>query len=280
MKLDRRLTNGLAWAGALLVIGIPAADYVTGTFAGTPSVAVVDAEAEAPTPVATRPVTATTSPSAPAAAKPQAVANADPVNGLLQSGKPLPSYITGGDKPATPAKPVAATPAKPASTPTVQQPNQPTQASTPTVTPTRPTITTPDQQVAALPTKDAPIPMPLSMRPRPVSVPLASTEAPLIIDQPTVPNNLPPASLPQAQQMPNDFVTSQDLDTWESGPLSDFLANRNRRSSANYTVQQNAPPPPPEPVYGYDSSGFWLDQAPQGDRPIGRYEDDVIYLPY
>ncbi len=280
MKLDRRLTNGLAWAGALLVIGIPAADYVTGTFAGTPSVAVVDAEAEAPTPAATKPVTATTSPSASAAAKPQAVANADPVNGLLQSGKPLPSYITGGDTPATPAKPVAATPAKPATTPAVQQPTQPAQASTPAATPARPAITVPNEQVATLPTKDAPIPMPLSMRPRPVSVPLASTEAPLIIDQPTVPNNLPPASLPQAQPMQNDFVTSQDLDTWESGPLSDFLANRNRRSSANYTVQQNAPPPPPEPVYGYDSSGFWLDQAPQGDRPIGRYEDDVIYLPY
>ncbi len=281
MKLDRRFTNGLAWAGALLVIGIPAADFVTGTFAGTPSVAVVDAEAEAPTTDATKPVTAaTTSPSTPASTKPQAVANVDPVGGLLQSGKPLPSYITGGDAPATPAKPVATTPAKPANAPAVQQPSQPAQASTPAVTPTRPTITTPDQQVAALPAKVAPTPMPLSMRPRPVSVPLASTEPPLIIDQPTVANTLPPASLPQAQQMPNDFVTSQDLDTWESGPLSDFLANRNRRSSANYTVQQNVPPPPPEPVYGYDSSGFWLDQAPQGDRPIGRYEDDVIYLPY
>ena len=46
MKMDRRLTNGLAWAGALLVIGVPAADYLSGAFAGqsNPNVAVVDVE--------------------------------------------------------------------------------------------------------------------------------------------------------------------------------------------------------------------------------------------
>ncbi|MDV3250335.1 hypothetical protein DevBK_03195 [Devosia sp. BK] len=274
MKLDRRLTNGLAWAGALLVIGVPTADYLTGSFGNSarPSVAVVDAEAEAPVANVAKPAATSTT-------KPQSVANADPVGGMLQSGKPLPSYITGGDAPASPAKPVAATPAKPAAVaPATQQPSQPAQASTPTATPARPTITTPDQQVAALPAKTAPMPMPLSMRPRPVTVPLASNQ-PLIIDQPTVPANLPLASLPQAQQTQNDFVTADDLNTWESGPLSDFLANRNRRSTANYTVQQNVPPAP-VPAYGYDSNGVWLDQVPQGDRPVGRYEDDVIYLPY
>lgn len=284
MKLDRRLTNGLAWAGALIVIGIPAADYLTGTFSngGTPSVAVVDAKPETPAASQNKPAASVTP-----AEKPAAIANAgDPVGGFVQSGKPLPSYITGGDAPAAATKPAATAMPQPVSPkPATTQPSRPAETATPPATATRPAISTaaPAEQVAALPPKTAPIPMPLSMRPRPVSVPLASGQPPLIIDQPTNNPNLPPASLPQAQPMPNDVVTSQDLDTWESGPLSEFLARRGQGGSrVTYDVQRPRPQPQPQqPAYGYDSNGFWLDQAPRGDQPVGRYgDDDVIYLPY
>lgn len=252
MKMDRRLTNGLAWAGALLIIGIPAADYITGAFAGagTPSVAVVDADPVAPPvvpPAASKPVVADAPTAAPTSApKPQAVASAsDPVSTFQQSGKPLPSYITGGDSPS------AVAPAKPA----VQQPAQAVTTPAPvTATPA------PVEQVAALPAKAAPTPMPLSMRPQPVTVPLASNQPPLIIDQPSA------APVVPAQQQ-NEFVTAEDLEEWESGPLNEFLAQRGQQSSATYRVQQNNPAP------AYDSNGFWLDEGPRSQR----YSDDEVY---
>lgn len=279
MKMDRRLSNGLAWAGALLVIGIPAADYLTGTFADTraPSVAVVDAEpveaevAEAAavvTPTASKPAVQVAEVAKPAP-KPQAATNtSDPVDGYLQSGRELPSYITGGDTASVkPAQPAAA------QSPAVQAPKPAeTVATTPAPAATTPnsvgTTPAPTQQVAALPAKVAPIPMPLSMRPQPVTVPLAADQ-PLIIDGPAG----GPVVRPPPQQSA-DFVTSEDLEDWESGPLSEFLARRNQQSSATYRVQQNPS--------SYDPDGFWLDQGPRGDRPIGRYppDDDVYYLPF
>lgn len=267
MKMDRRLTNGLAWAGALLVIGIPVADFLTGTFAGSdaPTVAVVDAApvaAEATTvvpPAATKPVVAEAPKSAPTpAAKPQAVvaSASDPVSSFQQSGKPLPSYITGGDSQST------AAPAKPPTTTTTAPPApKPTQVVT-TPAPTTPALA-PVEQVAALPAKAAPTPMPLSMRPQPVTVPLASNQ-PLIIDQPTT------APAAPVQQQPSDFVTAEDLEDWEAGPLNEFLARRGQQSSATYRVQQNAPAP------AYDSNGFWLDEGPRNQR----YDDDVYYTPF
>jgi hypothetical protein len=255
MKMDRRLSNGLAWAGALLVIGIPAADYLTGAFAntGAPSVAVVDADPVAPAsvvpPVAVKPAGQGAEAPKPVA-RPQAVANAsDPVAGFLQSGKQLPDYITGGGTPA--AKPQVAAP-------------KPIPATTaPATTPP------PVEQVAALPAKVAPTPMPLSMRPRPVSVPLVNSQPLIINDAATG------AAVPMPPQQPAEFVTSEDLEAWESGPLNEFLARRGQQSSATYQVQQNAPV--------YDTDGFWLDEGPGRNRPVGRKprgDDEVYYLPF
>ena len=42
MKFDRRVTNGLAWAGLFVVVGVPAADLLSAQFLGEPErVAVV-----------------------------------------------------------------------------------------------------------------------------------------------------------------------------------------------------------------------------------------------
>lgn len=261
MKMDRRLTNGLAWAGALLVIGIPAADYLTGAFAGTPSVAVIDAApvatetAVVASPATPAPMVADAPKAAPTpAAKPQAVANAsDPVSTFQQSGKTLPSYITGGGS----AAPVT----QPATTPAAQQPTQ--AVATPAPIATTPA---PAEQVAALPAKAAPTPMPLSMRPQPVSVPLASNQ-PLIIDQPTA------APIMPVQQQSDDLITAEDLEEWEAGPLNEFLARRGQQSSATYRVQQNTPVP------AYDSDGFWLDEGPR-DQRYPQSDDDVYYTPF
>src|SRR5690606_26075474 len=90
MQIDRRITNGLAWAGALLVVGIPAADFVTRQFQPAASMQVAIAEeqkgqeAPKPTPlsqrpaekVAAKPAVETPAPkvAAPAAAKAEPVA--------------------------------------------------------------------------------------------------------------------------------------------------------------------------------------------------------------
>jgi hypothetical protein len=267
MKMDRRLTNGLAWAGALLVIGIPVADYLSGALSNgsAPSVAVVDAEAA---PEAAKPdqtTTAGTTSAKPAAETPTAVAsasNGNAVDSFIQSGKPLPSYITGEDsKPAaTPAKPAATAPAatKPATTPAV--------AAQPAVTPTP---AKPAEQVAALPpAKVAPVPMPLSMRPQPVTVPLASAQ-PLIVEE--RPALVAPAPFVPAQEP--GLVTAEDLEEWESGPLNEFLARRQQGgSSVTYQVQRN------EPRRQVQQNGFWLDEGPDGGGfPMG---DDEVYLPF
>ena len=271
MKMDRRLSNGLAWAGALLVIGIPAADYITGTFAGndTPRAVVVDAN---PAPVqetaAITPAPAVTAPAP--ATKPPAVANTSaPAGNVLPSGKPLPSYITGGDAPSQTA-------ATPAPQPAVQQAAAPPQTAA-----TRPTITTPPaqaEQVATLPAQTAPTPMPLSMRPASINVPLASTQ-PLIIDEtrapPLVPMQQPQAIVPVQQPQPNDIITAEDLESWESGPLSEFLARRGQQSSATYQVQQNPNQNQPD----YDPNGFWLDEGPANGLPIRRLPPGVDYYP-
>lgn len=289
MKMDRRLSNGLAWAGALLVIGIPAADFAIGAISGAaqPSVAVVDAKVETETPapavaeapppaprptIAAEPEIATAPQPAAVESKPAAVA-ANAVDTFLQSGKPLPSYISGsGATEQAAMTPKPATPAATSNLPATHPPQQ--QAVTPQPA-AAPQIEKPAEQVAALPPAQvAPVPMPLSMRPRPVTVPLANANAggdvPLVIDRPSTP---PPAPVPTAAE-PN-FVTAEDLRDWESGPLSDFLAQRNSRSSATYQVQQN------EPAYG-GNNGFWLDEGPQNEGQFGQYpsDDRVYYLPY
>lgn len=273
MQIDRRITNGLAWAGAALVVAIPVADYVSGTLmgSGAPQLALVQEE-KAPVP-ATRPVdlvAAKPAPQAPAAepavvAKPEVVEAAattppaaqagDAVDAYLQSGKPLPSYISEGGAATQPTKP-AANPAAPVQTARVP--------AAPAVETTRPAVESAPVEVASVtPQHIAPVPMPLSMRPKSVSaIPVAvaqpqpsyGQDAPLIIDQ------------------PEPVITADDLDDWESGPLSDFLARRDGGRQAQAAPDNN-----------YDANGFFLDEGPNSSArfqrfPPGYRDDDVIYL--
>lgn len=233
MQIDRRITNGLAWAGAILVIAIPAADAALRQFgpADTPRIAVVEehtAPAVEPEPVDTP---------APKP-EPEPVAEPDPadsnaVDSFLQSGKKLPSYISDGS-PTERTQTAALAPAeeevtRPAPTPEPA----PEPAATPQPTPE-------PAPVAAAPAKAVTLPTPVSQRPASVPRSAAITPPPpLVIDQ------------------PNTVVTAEDLEEWESGPLSDFLARR----------QAGSTPVSPE----YDPDGFFLDEGPNSSARINRF---------
>jgi hypothetical protein len=258
MNIDRRITNGLAWAGVVLVVGVPTADLLSAQFMGrgeAPSVAVIEPVSPTPAPASQRPAAPAVVPQTEVAAAPAgpidtpeaavvpAAQTADAVDRFLQSGKPLPSYITGGGDTA-PAEVAATPPARP-----------------PVVTAPAPEPAAPDPvQVAAIPVKEAPVPMPLSMRPKPMPVVADTPLEPVVIPDSVV-APLPPAN-----------VTATDLEDWETGPLSEFLAARQQQQGSSATVT-------------YDRDGFWLDEGPDGprhprDRYIGPAEDEVYFLPF
>lgn len=198
--LNRRLTGALAWAGLLLVIGVPSADFLTRSLSPegeqrTDAAVISPAPAVTPNPTATTTKPSALPPIVPA--KPAPVAKAEeakpgpssgaPVDQFLSKGKKLPSYISGGDAaPASTATPVAA-------------PSGPT--------PTPPATT----DVASLPPVEivAPVPMPASMRPKP-----RVAERPLVVRPVNGP--VPPA----------DVVGRDELADWDSGSLADYLARK------------------------------------------------------
>ncbi|MBJ3783739.1 hypothetical protein [Devosia sediminis] len=286
MPIDRRITNGLAWAGALLVVAIPVADFATSQFdaTATPQVAVVDpvdtpepdASAERtptlPTPVSERPkpvaVAEKPAASAPVAAKPaepapEPVAKPDPVttasagnkpsggtavDDFLNTGRPLPSYITGAGaaaptQSASVPAPAPATTPKPVSTPTTVAPAPASSSATVSA------ATTP-AQVATVPNRVAGFPTPVAQRP--ASLPRSQAVT------------LPP------QAIGNDptFITAEDLEDWESGPLSEFLA---RRQGGGQTAPSD-----------YDPNGFFLDQGPNSGVNVRRFPNayDEYFYPF
>ncbi|MDB5473423.1 MAG: hypothetical protein JWP99_726 [Devosia sp.] len=258
MQIDRRITNGLAWAGVLLVVGVPTADLLSAQFMGErpaastaqiglveEKVAVVQDKLVAPVPAqrsqrpAEKPVeVAIAQPvqpvANPAPAKPVS-GRADPVDDFVQSGKPMPSYITDAPAPlqAAPVKPapaLAPVPSAAAPAPAAQAPLTPAQprvaalpapAGPPALTGPAPAATVPVQTAAIAP-KVAPTPMPLSMRPRAVAVAPINPGAPPA----TIARSEPVFVPPSVQPVPPAQITAEDLEDWETGPLADFLARR------------------------------------------------------
>ena len=258
MNIDRRITNGLAWAGVILVVGVPTADLLSAQFLGNPAmpapaqVAVVRPIAPIPAPLSQRPAAPVAkpveqvaaiapakpavSPVKPAAATP-AAQTADAVDAFLQSGRQLPSYITEADAPAQ----VAAAPARPVIS----------------TTPAAPPAAVDPIEVASIPEKVAPTPMPLSMRPQPVAVALAR-------DPVVIPPGLTPAQ-PTGVVRPPSTITAADLQDWETGPLADFLA---QRQGGNVDPD-------------VDADGFFLDEGPnrpRRDRIIAREPRPFLFF--
>jgi len=237
MQIDRRITNGLAWAGAVLVIAIPAADAALRQFGdtGAPQIAVVEEQPPTtpsapivPTPEmdaeptvepAPEPEVATTpqpkrDPVATASATPS-VSGDDAVDSFLKSGRKLPSYISDGASEPLPAP-----------------------AQVATTSPSSATALRETETAAPLPTRIVTFPTPVSERPAPVPR-SALVQPPLVIEQPDI------------------VVTAEDLEDWESGPLSEFLASR-----------QAAPAPVAQ---DYDPDGFFLDEGPNSSARVTRF---------
>jgi hypothetical protein len=230
MPLDRRITGGLAWAGLLLVVGVPSADALTSLLSSEGDARVLPAVI-APAPPKVEPVAAVkpetvavkqvakekpapaeikqVAEAEPVASKPKVATVIDPVDRYLASGKPLPAYISGGDN--SPAKP------------------QTDDISVASITPRQ------EKPASVQPEQIAPIPMPASMRPHPK-----------VVAQP-----VPPRTAAN-----DNIVGPEELRDWESGPLSDFLAQRQQRDAGGGAyVEYDAGEPGPV-VLQYDQFSF------------------------
>jgi hypothetical protein len=260
MPIDRRITNGLAWAGALVVVAIPAADVALRQFEPrtAPQVAVVEAEPELPalpTPASQRPapvvasienpiVSQTPAPQAKPAAKPvaepdpvttasAAAPSGDAVDDFLQSGRALPSYISDGGA-AAPTQTASVTPVSTA---------KPVPAPVTTTTP----VPAPEQVASVPRTRIVTFPTPVTERPASVPPSQVAAQPPLVIDTQT----------PVLVDTGTPVITASDLEDWESGPLSEFLARR----------QGGSEPVPAD----YDEDGFFLDEGPNSRARVWRF---------
>lgn len=241
MKLNPKVTGALAWTGLVLVLAVPAADMLGGK---------PEAKANLTSDM-DQVQTASVKPSnvQPVTTKP--VASDDAVETFVQSGKKLPSYISGADAPVTETASVPAAPVKKPGTVTIN----------PDGTIDRPAAATPEPEVAAL-SQVAPIPLPASARPTKPAVSLPSTttaatnEVPLILDENEVASTGP---LPPQDIIPEDQLIGGDqLDEWDSGSLADYLARRGLMSDASQAA--------PAADEQYDPDGFFLSDGPNGPR--------------
>lgn len=279
MKLNSRVTWGLAWAGLALVVAVPSADILTSQFSsGQSAVVIGEAPAKAPATkvalVAPVPAARPAGRDAVAATKPvapvQSVAQgdpSDPVGKFVSNGKKLPSYITGADtaavapkaptKPVTPpvTQPTTEVAAAPAGKPvTWGESKWATPGGKDPMATASPNLAAPETvtQVAALspqPELTAPVPMPASMRPKARIV-----QKPAAIDPQTV------ASFPGS-----DRVTARDLRDWESGPLSEFLAKRQGQVAEQPYQQQGRYDPRADGDFvEYDSSPEYIGPVENG----------------
>ena len=253
MALNSKIIGGLAWVGLAVVLAIPSADIVSSQL----------------TPKDTLSVASDTD-------QIQTASIGDPVERFEQTGKPMPSYIS--DVPA--ATETAAVTPKP--TVKIVAPGS-TEAPLTVAAPTTPAAAPAPTEVAAI----APVPYPVSMRPKaPVTV-APVVDEPVIVDEPVVVDEQQVAALPQVDQPPvrrppaaveePRLVTEDELAGWNSGNLADYLAeqgllegsNTRRASTAQYDAE-------------YDADGFFLDEGPNNNRSFRsrsrRTNDDGFFV--
>jgi len=271
MKLNSKVTWGLAWAGLAVVLAVPSADYLTGQFGlkgnsaavitsttdpvttGTTKVPVLQKTAAVTTTVTKTGVKIT-----PAGSKPGAP-SLDPVDKFAGSGKQLPDYISDGDSTQT------ATTAPGGKAPVLGAPSEePTQVANldssatiapPTPFPSRP----PDLRRPALPK------------------PAAPSEPTVIVDEGSLP--VDDSAMPVDDSgMPDQLAVTPDGPLPPAGIQDDWRAARDRRltryleqtglideasadgrSSASVTVVQR-------PSADYDPNGFYLSDGPNNSK--------------
>jgi hypothetical protein len=268
MKLNSKLTGGLAWAGLIVVLAVPSADLLTGKESAdsvksvaTPSTAVQTASV-APSPQ-------------PTIKRVAGSKSDDPVDAFVQSGKKLPSYIS--DAPDAAAK-------EPAPTHKLVVPSQTSPQAVDLVT------------VASVPsTEAAPIPYPASMRPAERTTAVATTtppvatttiaapatglspsggtsvaatteEAPLIIDDELVERREEAVAKVLDEEprvaitQPPQRIEEDQLEEWDSGSLAEYLERKGLISN-NREQASNS---------NFDEDGFVLDEGPNEERSEAR----------
>jgi hypothetical protein len=238
MKLDGKVKGGLAWAGLVVILAVPAANMVVGNpTAGTASTAVT-ADASVTKPALKLPA------AKPAATDPIETASVtieDPVEKLLAKGKKLPSYISDGDNASTPA-PVTLKPVKPAAP-----------------------VTAPADVATVAPAEtNPPMPLPRDARPKATAVAsLPDAEPPLILDENKV-KQQENAAVEPFPLSDDEVVTGDQLEEWDSGSLADYLERKGLLSQSSAEES-------------YDPDGFFLDEGPnKKKKPLP--EDEFFFF--
>ncbi len=243
MGLNGKLLGGLAWIGAIALLAIPSAEFVSSRFDARPSLAMTSDAAYVQTTAAAD----------------------DPVDTYIANGKPLPSYISG-----EPAAPAAISPAvSPNLTVPVAGTGAAPLATKPLVVPGTEPIA--PAEVAIAP----PEPMPAAMRPAAPSwyepVPILD-EAEVLAREAALE---PLADIPEPVRDQPGFVSTDELDGWDSGSLYDYLARQGLlegESQSRAVVTRSG---------DYDPDGFFLDEGPNGEPqrlPPAEIADDGDYF--
>lgn len=285
MKLDAKLKGGLAWAGLVVVLAVPAADLVIGkqggsassvtpvavetksaSIAATPSVPATAekistvAKLEAPVP-ATRPKTALETAPATDPVTTASVDGKDPVGLYLQKNKKLPDYISDGQN-------VAAIPAETQAAPASNKALPVNGGNSTEVASVAPEAIVP------------PVPLPRSARPQVASLTPSTEPAPLVLTDKEVAKAQKVEPFPLSDAGSSDTASADDapvvsgdeLEEWDSGSLADYLASKGLLSDGP------SAPVPPKSVKStssdYDPDGFYLDQGPNNPNP--RNDDTII----
>lgn len=263
MKLNSKVTGGLAWAGLVLVLAVPSAEMLTKPSANSATITSdMDAMETASAAPAVKPVVPAARPVVPVAR--QDASGGDAVEEYISSGKKLPSYIS--DAPSAVSVPATVKPAvvPAAPTTTAVQPDG-TFAGDAALA-----VASANPTVAAV----APVPYPASMRPGPspaATAALAVGDAPLIVDENALARReaaLRPVE-PIASAGSPDIVTQDQLEEWDSGSLADYLERKGLLSGATERLDSQ-----------FDEDGFFLGDGPN-DSTVKRrrvYNDADFFL--
>jgi len=247
MRLNSKMTWGLAWAGLAVVVAVPSLDFITGK--SGKSAALLTSTTE---PVKTAAVTTTVTPNGititpTGTPAPATAPSGDAVDSYLKTNKTLPDYITGGDDTG------AAASSAPAQVATID-PTPPVVAPTPF--PARP----PDVIEPASPAVPAAAPT------QTANIDSTSSSTPYVIDEPAAPAPTQEAAIdpsPAGPVPPEPIV--DDSAQWRTKSLEQYLDQNGlmdnsapTRSTAQVTVVNRDS--------NYDANGFYLSDGPNNMR--------------
>ncbi len=269
MRLNSKMTWGLAWAGLAVVVAVPSMDFLTGKLGDGSNKALItsttDPVSGAAAPAKTASVTTTITKTGVIITPAGSTPPADPVDKYLDTNKALPSYISGGTAPAAASDttqvaivdPVAPTPfpARPAALDRqVIAPAAVTAPQTVAVDPTTTASITTAPVVTAAPSVTT------------VPVVTAAPAQPVVIVDDSKTATIDGA----APRPPADIV--DDSANWKSQGLEQYLDQNGLldkgKSTANVTSK---------PADNYDPNGFYLSDGPNNSRAARRARVEQLF---